>query len=144
MLHGSICGRELENSLRQPRWESYRGHLKVFNTIKWSIWRSPVTRVWTCAVFVTLLAWKRGHRAVTLQWLRACVCVQLTFGDQKGLPWATRYGRERERQEREGVGRGVVLHLGWSAFHCGKTQYLHFVIRTTFTLSFSTTGITHI
>lgn len=50
-------------------------------------------------------------------------------------------GRQREREREGGRELGVVVHLGWSASHCGKTQYLHFVIRTAFTLSFSTTRI---
>lgn len=49
--------------------------------------------------------------------------------------------RTTERKRAGGRELGVVVHLGWSASHCGKTQYLHFVIRTAFTLSFSTTRI---
>lgn len=36
---------------------------------------------------------------------------------------------DKEKRERGWV---TVLHPGWSAPTCGKTQYLHFAIRTTF------------
>ncbi len=74
------------------------------------------------------------------------VCVHLRLVMLKRFPFpVARTGRPRER-DREGEraggrGLGVVLHLGWSVSHCGKTQYLHFVIRNTFTLLFSTTRI---
>lgn len=69
-----------------------------------------------------------------------------TFSDALKVSFSCRADgtAERKRQRRGatgGRGLGVVLHLGWSVSHCGKTQYLHFVIRTTFTLSFSTTRI---
>lgn len=70
-----------------------------------------------------------------------------TFGDAQKVSFSCRTDRPcgRQREREGGSGLGVVVHLGWSASHCGKTQYLHFVIRTAFTLSFSTTRIyTHL
>lgn len=66
-----------------------------------------------------------------------------TFGDAQKVSFSCRADRlcGRQRVREGGSGLGVVVHLGWSASHCGKTQYLHFVIRTAFTLSFSTTRI---
>lgn len=66
-----------------------------------------------------------------------------TFGDAQKVSFSCRADRPcgRQREREGGSGLGVVVHLGWSASHCGKTQYLHFVIRTAFTLSFSTTRI---
>jgi len=69
-----------------------------------------------------------------------CVCVHICWCSQ-GFPDIRPCGRRREREREGGRVLGVVVHLGWSASHCGKTQYLHFVIRTAFTLSFSTTRI---
>lgn len=89
------------------------------------------------------------HDAVVSGTTRVHMCMSgmcaFTFGDAQKVSFSCRTDRtaERKRQRRGAGGRGlgVVLHLGWSVSHCGKTQYLHFVIRTTFTLSFSTTRI---
>ncbi len=87
------------------------------------------------------------HDAVVSGTARVHMCMSgmcaFTFGDAQKVSFSCRTDRTAERQRRGAGGRGlgVVLHLGWSVSHCGKTQYLHFVIRTTFTLSFSTTRI---
>lgn len=64
-----------------------------------------------------------------------------TFGDAQTVSFSCFADRTAERRRAGRRGSGIVLHLGWSVSHCGKTQYLHFVIRTTFMLLFSTTRI---
>lgn len=48
---------------------------------------------------------------------------------QKDISPAARRGEKEGGEERGWV---TILHPGWSAPTCGKTQYLHFAIRTTF------------
>ncbi len=91
--------------------------------------------------YTSMMQWFRDRSCTHVHVWYVCIYV---WWCSKGFLFLSHWQDGREKETEKGSGRrgsGVVLHLGWSVSHCGKTQYLHFVIRTTFTLSFSTTRI---
>lgn len=117
------------NSLNQKVWHLAGTRQTWCYTLNfWSTQPSP--QGFHHLIFPQCKCQARAARSICMQrHIMVSVWVLIVVGDvlhsQKDISRAV----DKAKRERGWV---TILHPGWSATTCGKTQYLHFAIRTTF------------